>query len=287
MSRPLREVTIYLTIAFSLAIVIALSFRHAGIGVLLSAFIPVVSVVIVTFTATPRGERRALWGSFGLRRSGKQAWAFAALVPMLMALAAYGVAVVLGVGHLRELDVSGNSLVDWSLNLVSSLVLMSVIFLGEEIGWRAYMLPRVQQLTSRRRAGLVTGFVHGCFHLPLILIATTYDQFGSRWFVAPMVVATLTFGGVFYAYLWDRTGTVWPVSIAHGAVNIAFGLGGAAVVGSHTRMAYVADESGLATFVVVAAVAVVLLTRAKVWREDAAESAVAEDRRAVPVRAAV
>ncbi len=287
MSRPLREVTIYLTIAFSLAIVIALSFRHAGIGVLLSAFIPVVSVVIVTFTATPRGERRALWGSFGLRRSGKQAWAFAALVPMLMALSAYGVAVVLGVGHLRELDVSGNSLVDWSLNLVSSLVLMSVIFLGEEIGWRAYMLPRVQQLTSRRRAGLVTGFVHGCFHLPLILIATTYDQFGSRWFVAPMVVATLTFGGVFYAYLWDRTGTVWPVSIAHGAVNIAFGLGGAAVVGSHTRMAYVADESGLATFVVVAAVAVVLLTRARVWREDAAESAVAEDRRAVPVRAAV
>ena len=96
---------------------------------------------------------------------------------------------------------------------------MSVLFLSEEIGWRGYMLPRVQQLTSRRRAAVLTGFVHGCFHLPLILIATTYDQHGSRWFVAPMVVATITAGGVFYAYLWDRTGSVWPVAMAHGAVN--------------------------------------------------------------------
>ena len=62
---------------------------------------------------------------------------------------------------------------------------MTVLFLGEELGWRGYMLPRIQQLTSRRRAALVTGFFHGCFHLPLILIATTYDEFGSRWIVAP------------------------------------------------------------------------------------------------------
>src|ERR1700712_2244870 len=104
MSRPLREVTVYLAFAFALAIAIASSLPHAGIGVLLSAFIPVVSVALVTFTATPRGRRRELWGSFGLRRSGKQVWAFAIVVPMLMALAAYGVAVVLGVGDVRDLD---------------------------------------------------------------------------------------------------------------------------------------------------------------------------------------
>ena len=113
---------------------------------------------------------------------------------------------------------------------------MSVLFLSEEIGWRAYMLPRVQQLTSRRRAAVLTGFVHGCFHLPLILIATTYDQHGSRWLVAPMVVATITAGGVFYAYLWDRSHSVWPAAIAHGAVNTMFGIGaGAVVAGSRGR----------------------------------------------------
>ena len=38
---------------------------------------------------TPRGKRRELWGSFGLNRSGKQMWAFALVVPMLLAASAY------------------------------------------------------------------------------------------------------------------------------------------------------------------------------------------------------
>ena len=76
-------------------------------------------------------------------------------------------------------------------------------------------------------------------------------------------------GGVFYAYLWDRTGSVWPVSMAHAAVNIAFGIGaGAVVAGSPDDLAYVAGESGIGTFLAVAVVGVVLLARARVWRTD-------------------
>ncbi len=282
MSRPLREVTTYLVIAFTLAIGIAVALPHAGIGVLISALLPVTAVLIITFTTTPRGKRRQLWGSFGLRRSGKSTWAIALLVPVLLSSVAYGVAVLLDVADLRDWDPS-QGLVPWTLNVVATFAFMTVLFLGEEIGWRGYLLPRVQQLTSRRRAALITGFVHGCFHLPLILIATTYDEFGARWFVAPMVVAVLTLGGVFYAYLWDRTGSVWPVSMAHGSINIAFGWGAAAVVGSQTDLAYVAGESGAATFAAVALLAVVFLARAKVWRVPAVDSAVAEDRRTVSV----
>lgn len=267
MSRPLREVTTYLVIAFSLAIGIAVALPHAGLGVLLSAMIPITTVLAVTFAATPRGKRRELWGSFGLKRSGIRTWPFALLVPVVLAGAAYGAAVVLDVAELRDWDPT-HGLLWWALNIVSTFATMTVIFLGEEIGWRGYMLPRIQQLTSRRRAALVTGFAHGCFHLPLILIATTYDEFGSRWFVAPMVVAIITMGGVFYAYLWDRTGSVWPVAMAHGAINSAFGWGAAAVIGSQSDLAYVAGQSGIATFVVVALLATVLLARAKVWRTD-------------------
>ena len=46
--------------------------------------------------------------------------------------------------------------------------------------------------------------------------------------------------------------------MAHGAVNIAFGMGAAAVVASsQADLAYVAGESGIATFVVVALAAAV------------------------------
>ena len=235
MSRPLREATTYLALAFSLAIGIAVAMPHAGINALLSAFAPITALVVITFTATPRGKRRALWGEFGLNRSGKHMWAFALIVPMLLAGSAYGAALVLDVADLRDIDFTSSGVAAWSLNLMSTLAFMTVLFLAEELGWRGYLLPRIQQLTSRRRAALVTGFVHGCFHLPLILIATTYDEHGSRWLVAPVVVATITMGGVFYAYLWDRTNSVWPVAMAHGAVNTAFALGAGAVVATSSR----------------------------------------------------
>jgi len=201
-------------------------------------------------------------------------WPFALLVPMLLAGSAYGVALALGVADLRSFDITPGGAFSWTTNLLISVAFMTVLFLAEELGWRGYLLPRVQQLTSRRRAALVTGFIHGCFHLPLILIATTYDEIGSRWIVAPFVVATITMGGVFYAYLWDRTGSVWPVSMAHGAVNIMFGLGAAAVLaGSETHLAYVAGESGIATFAAVAVVGGLLLAKAKVWNADNTTSA--------------
>jgi len=270
MSRPLREATTYLVIAFSIAIGLAVAMPHAGINVLLSAMAPLTALLVITFTTTPRGRRRELWGSLGLKRSGRNLWPFAVLVPMLLAGSAYGAALVLGVADLRSPDITAGGAAVWTVNLLATVVFMTVLFLGEELGWRAYLLPRIQQLTSRRRAALVTGFVHGCFHLPLILIATTYDEFGSRWVVAPMVVATITMGGVFYAYLWDRTGSVWPVSMAHGAVNIMFGLGAGAVVSSSPAdLAYVAGESGVATFAAVAIVGAVFLARARVWRTDA------------------
>ena len=268
MSRPLREAIAYLAVAFSLALGIAVAIPHAGINVLLSAFAPIVALLIITFTATPRGKRRALWGDFGLNRSGKHMWPFALLVPMLLAGTAYAAALVLGVAELRAIELTSSGVADWGLNLVVTLAFMTVLFLAEELGWRGFLLPRIQQLTSRRRAALVTGFVHGCFHLPLILIATTYDEHGSRWLVAPVVVATITMGGVFYAYLWDRTGTVWPVAMAHGAVNTAFGIGAGAVVAttSEADLAYVAGESGMATLAAVAVVGAAFLARAKVWR---------------------
>jgi membrane protease YdiL (CAAX protease family) len=267
MSRPLREAITYLALAFSLAIGIVVAIPHADINVLLSAFAPIAALLIIT-TTTPRGRRRALWVDFGLNRSGRHMWPFALFVPMLLAGGAYAAALVLGVGELRDIDLTSSGAADWTLNLVVTLAFMTVLFLAEELGWRGYLLPRIQQLTSRRRAALVTGFVHGCFHLPLLLIATTYDQHGSRWFVAPIVVATITMGGVFYAYVWDRTCSVWPVAMAHGAVNTAFGIGAGAVVAttSEADLAYVAGESGIATFAAVAVVGTVLLARAKVWR---------------------
>ena len=71
--------------------------------------------------------------------------------------------------------------------------------------------------------------------------------------------------------MWDRTHSVWPVAMAHGAVNTAFAIGAGAVVArSDADLAYVAGESGIATFAAVAVVGALFLARARVWRTEPA-----------------
>jgi membrane protease YdiL (CAAX protease family) len=263
---PIREIVAYLGITYSLALTVALALPDANINKLMTLLVPAMSVGILTFTLTPRGSRRKLWRGIGLGRAGFKAWPAAIAVPFVLCAGAYGTALAIGAGRL---DVElADATPDWVIGLAITLVTGTLLLLGEEIGWRGFMLPRFQQLTSKRRAAVVTGFFHGLFHLPLILLATTYDTGGSRWIAAPAAVAVVTAGGVFYAWIWDRTKAVWPVAIAHNVVNTVFDLGAAGVVTvAGWNMAYVAGETGFATLGVCVIAAVVLLKRARVWRE--------------------
>jgi membrane protease YdiL (CAAX protease family) len=273
-----RHAAAFTGLVFTMATGIALALPHANIAALLSLFTPVLSVLVITVFGTRRGHRRDLWRGIGLGRTGGRSWPSALVIPMVLPALAYGAAVALGVASFRH-PVHGLS--PWmsaGANLVVAIVLGTVLILGEEIGWRGFLLPRMQELLPKRRAALVTGVLHGLFHLPIILLTTTYDSEGKRYIVAPIVVVTIALAGVFYAWLRDRSNSIWPVAIAHNAANTMFDLGAASVVTtSPLALAYTAGESGVATLVVVAGLAILLLTRAATWREP--ESQGTEPRR--------
>jgi membrane protease YdiL (CAAX protease family) len=264
---PLREVIAFVAITYALAVALAVALPDAHINVGLTALFPTVAVTILTFTMFRPGTRRQLWGSIGLGRAGMSSWGAALGMPILLCGVAFGMALLVGAGHLRPLHITGFTVGSFAVNTALNFVVMMAVLVGEEIGWRGFMLPRVQQLTTKRRAALVTGFVHGCFHLPLILIATTYDTEGSRWIAAPVAVLTITAAGVLYAWLRDRSHSVWPVTIAHTFANMTFDWGFATVASTTPlSLAFVAGETGVATVATLVLVAAVLLKTAKVWQ---------------------
>jgi uncharacterized protein len=233
---------------------------------------PVAVVGLITLFATPRGERVALWRSLGLRHLGLRSWPAALAIPVLIVLVIpWGVAALLGFATFSG---AGPSLPDWLINLVLfGLVMTTFLALGEEIGWRGYLLPRMQALLPRRHAALAVGFIHGIFHLPLMLLTTTYNDVGNRAVVCVVVVAAVTAAGVLYAWIRDRSGSVWPVAIAHSAVNtLIFNGAGLFVIASPLALAYTAGESGLATLLAISAAAIFLLVRGSTWAapQDAA-----------------
>ena len=257
-AHPAREITVFLGITYGLALAIALALPHAGIAPLVSILVPVTAVALTVALTVPRPDRRAVWAAVGFGRSGGVGLVVAVVGPVLIIGLSFAVAVALGVVRFPGPD--GSVGADVGKTILATAI-FAVVFLGEEVGWRGFLLFRLAEVTSGRRAAVLTGAFHAIFHLPLLLL-TTYQSAGNRWVVVPMVMVTLTLAGVWYAWLRLWSGSIWPVALSHSAFNnVVETVGGAAIATSPVTMAYVTTETGAATMVIVALVAGYLLVR--------------------------
>ena len=257
--RPLRQSVVYLCITYGLTLAIALALPHAGITPLIAIAFPVIAVALTVAFTVPRGQRRAIWAAVGFNPRRGRGLIIGVLGPAAIIALSFGIAAAFGVVRFTGMPPGLGRAV---LNITVTIVIFAVVFLGEEIGWRGYLLFRVAELTSGRRAAVITGAFHAIFHLPLLLLTTTYQNEGKRWIVVPMVMITLTLAGVWYGWLRLWSGSIWPVSLAHSAFNnLMAAAAGLVVATSPATMAYVTTETGVATMIILVLVAAYLLTR--------------------------
>ena len=88
--------------------------------------------------------------------------------------------------------------------------------LGEELGWRGFALPALQEQLGWRAASLGLGAVWGVWHLPLFFIAESAQSNGSMAAFFVLIVAT----SVFYTWLYNRSnGSILPALTLHTASN--------------------------------------------------------------------
>jgi len=84
---------------------------------------------------------------------------------------------------------------------------------GEEIGWRGYVLPRLQAKYGALTSALILGVVWGFWHLPKYL--THWDTVSFAWFMAHTTIVS-----VIYAWLYNGTkGSLLLVTLFHAATN--------------------------------------------------------------------
>jgi membrane protease YdiL (CAAX protease family) len=98
--------------------------------------------------------------------------------------------------------------------------LNAIVTFGEEFGWRAYLLPKLLPLGSRK-AVVLMGVIWGVWHWPVIFMGYEYgfDYPGWPW-LGPLLFIWFTFtAGVFLAWVTLRGGSVWPAVIGHAAIN--------------------------------------------------------------------
>lgn len=187
-----------------------------SIMLLIAAYSASLTGVILTAIVSGKAGLREMFGRLRIWRVGIGWWAFAlfALVPMYL-------------GGM----VLGNLFIGSSLDLshVPPLYMFIPLFimkffvdagLGEELGWRGFLLPRIQARHNALVSSIIVGIVWGMWHLPFFIIdlgLPPYYELGQAYGVIPSLSGFI----IFFLIPWTILYT-WVYNNTKGSLLLAF-----------------------------------------------------------------
>lgn len=93
--------------------------------------------------------------------------------------------------------------------------------MGEELGWRGFLLPRLLPL-GQWKAVLWSGLIWGLWHAPVIIQGHNYPGYPILGVFMMIIFCFLL--GTIIAWLYINTKSPWVAALIHGAVNAIAGL---------------------------------------------------------------
>lgn len=112
----------------------------------------------------------------------------------------------------------------WALQVVLMCLapLLNLIpCFGEEWGWRGYLLPKVAERMKFIPSVLLTGFIWGIWHAPVIVAGHNYSvgYWGYPWAGIVAMCLFCIVVGTLFSYITLKAKSCWPAVFAHGALN--------------------------------------------------------------------
>ena len=154
-------------------------------------------------------------------------------VPILYAGIAYGIVWVSGLGGFPNHQFM-NGLVA-RMGLRASPAISTIIYvlltgrfglvgsmaraLGEEIGWRGFLVPELSKTISFTGTSLISGIVWACWHYP-VLIWGDYNAGTPSWYGLSCFTVMVVAIAVVFAWLRLKSGSLWTGAILHASHNL-------------------------------------------------------------------
>jgi membrane protease YdiL (CAAX protease family) len=91
--------------------------------------------------------------------------------------------------------------------------------LGEEIGWRGFLVPHLAKVTGFRNVALISGLMWAVWHYPIFLFAD-YNSGTPAWY--GLTCFTVSIIGVSFVFAWMRlkSGSLWTAMLIHASHNL-------------------------------------------------------------------
>lgn len=105
-------------------------------------------------------------------------------------------------------------------NILLGWAVTGIFALGEEIGWRGFLLPELAKNMSFTRASLISGVIWAVYHYPLFIFIVAPELDLPWWFILP--VATISGIGISVIVAWLRlkSNSLWTAVLFHAYLNI-------------------------------------------------------------------
>ena len=142
--------------------------------------------------------------------------------------------------------------------------------LGEEIGWRGFLVPELAKVTSFPMVGLISGLMWAVYHYPALLFAD-YNAGGPAWFGLSCFTVMVVADSFILAWLVLRSQSLWPAAIFHASHNLFIQSICTPLTRDTGPTKYIIDEFGIGLVITIAIAAMV------VWRALAARLSVISD----------
>lgn len=104
------------------------------------------------------------------------------------------------------------------ITLVNLLPAM-LLSLGEEIGWRGFLVPELAKLNSFTSTALISGVIWAAWHLPGILSGNYGGESTPLAFRLFCFVLMVLAGAVILTWIRLESGSIWAVAIFHATHN--------------------------------------------------------------------
>jgi membrane protease YdiL (CAAX protease family) len=178
---------------------------------LLALFGPALAAVIVSYLTEGSGGVGSLFAQLKIWRVGAVPYVLAIGVPLLVAV---GAQVIHAIAFGGQIGVPSGT----ELPLIAVL---AVLVIGEEIGWRGFALPRLQQKFSSVFTSLILGVAWAAWHLA----NGTIPGLQHYWTGFPAFLLFVVGQTFFFTWLWNRSGgSLLLAWLLHASINVSLAL---------------------------------------------------------------
>jgi uncharacterized protein len=270
-----RQVVTYLVVLFALSSIFYFLILRAhslagGSGLYVSGIMwcPALAA-FATMQLNGRNLRELGW-QWPQKKFALQSW----YIPLLYASITYGIIWLARFGGFPNHDFMNQLVTRMGLRVspsVSTVIYVLLVgsfgvvgsmarALGEEIGWRGFLVPELFKTTGFTTTALISGVVWSCWHYP-ILIWGDYNNGTPSWFGLSCFTLMVVSDAFIFAWIRLKSGSLWTGALLHASHNLYVQAIFTPLTRNTGKTTWFIDEFGAVLPLVVLAVAIYFWSR--------------------------